>query len=108
MCKKTEEWYNQIDLWKKSYTKLVNMRAFQGQSATAVKAYLEEVHEVIIQSIYVAISRLQSEYLLYKRNYYNIEDNIYAKMSQEAMESIKTNIYDKKYRGKHDIKYREV
>lgn len=48
MCKKTEEWYNQIDLWKKSYTKLVNMRAFQGQSAIAVKAYLEEVHEVII------------------------------------------------------------
>ena len=92
LCTKTQEWYNQLDSWKASYTGVINMTSFNGQSSTAVKSYLGEVHEFLLQSIYVAISRFQSEFLLYKNGYYNIEDNIYANMSRDTIKSIQDRI----------------
>lgn len=70
ICTKTQGWYNQLDSWKSSYTSIINMNTFNGESAIAVKSYLGEVHEFFIQSIYVAISRFQAEFLLYKNQYY--------------------------------------
>jgi hypothetical protein len=66
---RTNSWYEQLDSWKGKYTDLIKMASFTGQSATAVKSYLGEVHEFLLQSIYVAISRFQSDYLLYKQQY---------------------------------------
>lgn len=92
ICTKTQGWYQQLDSWKTSYTSLINMTSFNGQSATAVKSYLGEVHEFLLQSIYVAISRFQADYLLYKNKYYTIEDNIYATMSRETIKSIEDKL----------------
>ena len=92
ICTKTQEWYKELDSWKTSYTSLINMTSFNGQSATAVKSYLGEVHEFLLQSIYVAISRFQADFLLYKNGYYNIEDNIYANMSRDTIKSIQDRI----------------
>ena len=89
---KTQEWYSQLDSWKTSYTSLINMTSFNGQSATAVKSYLGEVHEFLLQSIYVAISRFQADFLLYKNKYYTIEDNIYANMSRNTIKSIEDKL----------------
>ncbi len=89
---KTDGWYTQLGAWKTSYTALIDMDSFTGQSATAAKSYLSEVHEFLLQSIYVAISRFQSDYLLYKDQYYNIESNIYATMSSETIKAIGTRI----------------
>ncbi|NLP47085.1 MAG: hypothetical protein GX347_08620, partial [Epulopiscium sp.] len=86
------DWHQQLNSWKRSYTSLINMRSFSGQSATAVKTYLGEVHEFLLQSIFVAIGRFQADYLLYKSGYYSIEDNIYATMSKVTIESIKTRL----------------
>ena len=89
---KTDGWYTQLGAWKTSYTALIDMDSFTGQSATAAKSYLSEVHEFLLQSIYVAISRFQSDYLLYKDQYYNIESNIYATMSSETIKAIGTRL----------------
>ncbi|WP_207644568.1 T7SS effector LXG polymorphic toxin, partial [Clostridium nigeriense] len=70
----------------------INMTSFNGQSATAVKSYLGEVHEFLLQSIYVAISRFQADFLLYKNQYYAIENNIYATMSRETIKSIEDKL----------------
>ncbi|MBE6052876.1 MAG: hypothetical protein E7212_03025 [Clostridium sartagoforme] len=92
ICTKTQEWYKELDSWKTSYTSLINMTSFNGQSATAVKSYLGEVHEFLLQSIYVAISRFQADFLLYKNGYYNIEDNIYANISRDTIKSIENKL----------------
>ena len=68
------------------------MTSFNGQSATAVKSYLGEVHEFLLQSIYVAISRFQADFLLYKNQYYAIENNIYATMPRETIKSIEDKL----------------
>lgn len=86
------EWYRQLNSWKRSYTSLLNMRSFKGDSATAVKSYLGEVHEFLLQSIYAAISRFQTDYLLYKYGYYGIEGNSYAKMSRETIKAIEARL----------------
>lgn len=92
VCTRIQEWYEQLDEWKARYTNFVNMSDFTGQSATAVKSYMGEVHELLLQSIYVAISRFQSDYLLYKNQYYDIESNIYAVMPKETIKSIEKRL----------------
>ena len=92
VCTKTQDWYKQLDSWKTSYTSVINMTSFNGQSATAVKSYLGEVHEFLLQSIYVAISRFQADFLLYKNQYYAIENNIYATMPRETIKSIEDKL----------------
>lgn len=62
-----QEWNKQLQDWNTSCESLINMNSFNGQSATKVKAYLNEVHGFLLQSIGAAFSRLMAEFLTYKK-----------------------------------------
>lgn len=94
MCNRIGEWHTQLESWSKSFNNLINMKSFDGQAAEKVKAYLGEVHVFLLEAIYTSIERLQSDYLLYKKGYYNIEGNIYANISSETIKSIQTKLSD--------------
>ena len=81
-------WYTELNTWYTACEKLMNLEQFQGESATAVKAYLQEVHGVLICSIQQTLAEYQSKYLLYKTGYYNLEGNLYASLPQETMINI--------------------
>ena len=94
MCVRASDWNSQLNTWKATYQILTNMDSFSGNSADAVKAYFGEVHEVLIGAICTAITRYQSDFLLYKKNYYNIEGNIYASISQDTIKSVESRLSD--------------
>ena len=87
-----QEWNKQLQDWNTSCESLINMNSFNGQSATKVKAYLNEVHGFLLQSIGAAFSRLMAEFLTYKKGYYDIEANIYANISSDTIKSIETRL----------------
>ncbi len=87
-------WYNELSAWSGEYTRLVDMESFQGTSAEAVKAYLGEVHGLLICFIQQTLQVYQSRYLLYKNGYYNIDEDIYARLPQEALRNVKQKLRD--------------
>ena len=48
ICNRISGWYNELSGWSEEYTRLVDMESFQGTSAESAKAYLQEVHGLMI------------------------------------------------------------
>lgn len=94
ICNRISGWYNELSDWSEEYTRLVDMESFQGTSAESAKAYLQEVHGLMICFVQQTLQVYQSRYLLYKNGYYNIDGNIYANLPQEALQDVKKKLRD--------------
>ena len=89
MNSRISEWSKQLDAWEKAYTKLVEMSDFKGKTAEAIKDYFTQVHGTILWSIRNAMSRLQSDFLIYKKDYYDIEEKNDAVLTREKIINLK-------------------
>lgn len=94
ICNRISGWYNELADWSEEYTRLVDMESFQGTSAESAKAYLQEVHGLMICFVQQTLQVFQSRYLLYKNGYYDIDGNIYANIPQEALQDVKKKLRD--------------
>ncbi len=94
ICNRISEWYNELSGWSEEYTRLVDMENFQGTSAESAKAYLQEVHGLMLCFIQQTLQVFQSRYLLYKTGYYTIDGNIYANLPQEALQDVEKKLSD--------------
>ena len=94
ICNRISGWYNELADWSEEYTRLVDMESFQGTSAESAKAYLQEVHGLMICFVQQTLQVYQSRYLLYKKGYYDIDGNIYANIPQEALQDVKKKLRD--------------
>ena len=94
ICTKIEQWHTDLSNWAASYNKIVEMDSFQGTAANSAKTYMQEVHGVLLYSIQQAMTSFQSEFLLYKTGYYDIEGNIYSTISQETVTSVTQRLYN--------------
>lgn len=94
ICNRICGWYNELSDWSEEYTRLVDMESFQGTSAESAKAYLQEVHGLMICFVQQTLQVYQSRYLLYKNGYYDIDGNIYANLPQEALQDVKKKLRD--------------
>ena len=94
ICNRISGWYNELSGWSEEYTRLVDMESFQGTSAESAKAYLQEVHGLMICFVQQTLQVYQSRYLLYKNGYYDIDGNIYANLPQEALQDVKKKLRD--------------
>ena len=73
----------------KNLNKFVEMECFQGNAATSVKTYIQEVHGILLVAIRQTLMEYQSRVLLYKGGYYGLEPNVYACIPQESMSRLK-------------------
>ena len=94
ICNRISGWYNELADWSEEYTRLVDMESFQGTSAESAKAYLQEVHGLMICFVQQTLQVYQSRYLLYKNGYYDIDGNIYANIPQEALQDVRKKLRD--------------
>lgn len=94
ICNRISGWYNELAGWSEEYTRLVDMESFSGTSAESAKAYLQEVHGLMIYFVQQTLQVYQSRYLLYKHGYYGIDGNIYANLPQEALYNVKKKLSD--------------
>ncbi|MBQ8327754.1 MAG: hypothetical protein IJX86_11870 [Lachnospiraceae bacterium] len=94
VCAKCSTWNTSINALANCYTQIIDMKEYQGESADSVKNYFQEVHGVLLYAIQQAIASYQSELLLYKTGYYNIDSSIYASLPQEILQNVKTRFMD--------------
>ncbi|MBC2258107.1 T7SS effector LXG polymorphic toxin [Listeria booriae] len=81
----------QLQEISQSFTNIVGIPTLKGQAADSMKAYVEEVHGFIIQSISQLVQEIQSKFLLYKDGYYNtIDADNHAKLDENILESTLT------------------
>ncbi len=92
VSKTVDDWFREIEGLSRSYETIIRMKSYQGKSAEAVKAYLSEVHGVLLYAIQQALTAYQTELLLYKTGYYNIENNYYASMPEEILEHVQSKL----------------
>lgn len=92
VCSRINGWYNELSGWSEEYTRLVDMESFQGKSAESAKAYLQEVHGLILCFMQQTLQFYQVRYLLYKNGYYDIDRNIYANLPQEALQNVRKKL----------------
>ena len=94
ICNRISGWYNELSGWSDEYAGLVDMGSFQGTSAESAKAYLQEVHGLLICFVQQTLQVYQSRYLLYKKGYYDIDGSIYANIPQEALQDVQKKLRD--------------
>lgn len=82
-------WFSQLDVLEKKLAVLSDMESFQGTTAQAVKAYLNEVHSILLISVRQTLYEFQQRLSLYTNGYYEIEPNIYANISSETIRALK-------------------
>lgn len=71
---------------KDSINKLLDCQNFSGQSADNIKNYFNEIHALLLSAISTCISSFSQKLLLYCDNYYSIEPNRNAIISQDTLE----------------------
>ena len=99
---KFSDWNKNLGEWYTKYEKLVAMDEFQGKSADTVKAYLREVHGILLGVIQQTLQVYQTKYLLYKNGYYNLDNNIYSCIPEEALREVADRM-TKEISGAEDI-----
>ena len=92
MGNRINEWYNELGGWSDEYTKLVDMQSFQGTGAESAKAYLQEVHGLLLCFIQMTMQYYQARYVQYRGGYYDIDADEYTVVPQEALHNVQKKL----------------
>lgn len=57
ICNRISGWYNELEDWSGEYERLVSMESFSGASAESAKAYLQEVHGLLVSFLQTTLQR---------------------------------------------------
>lgn len=92
ICSRISKWYNELGDWSEGYNRIVSMDSFKGKSAESAKAYLEEVHGILLCSMQQTLQAFQARYLLYRRGYNNIDADLYANLPGNAIGNVERKL----------------
>ena len=92
MGNRISEWYNELSGWSDEYTKLIEMPSFQGTGAESAKAYLQEVHGLLLCFIQMTMQYYQARYVQYRGGYYDIDADEYTVVPQEALHNVQKKL----------------
>ena len=73
-----------------SIEKFINNPDFTGESASAIKCYLEEVHITLLSSLQVTAQNMLDNIALYKAGYYNIDGTTNFILPEEFMQEFRS------------------
>lgn len=79
-----------IDSLRTSIEKFINNPDFTGESASAIKCYLEEVHITLLSSLQVTAQNMLDNIALYKAGYYNIDGTTNFILPEEFMQEFRS------------------
>ena len=82
-------WFTQLNTLEKDMAALSGMESFQGTTAQSVKAYLNEVHNILLISVRQTLYEFQQRLSLYSNGYYEFEPNIYANICSQTLRKLK-------------------
>lgn len=80
-----EEMINKISTVQDSVRAFVESTGFEGETADAVKGYMEDVHITLLASLKVTAQNLLDNIVCYKAGYYEIDNNTNFVLSEESM-----------------------
>ena len=84
------QWISQLEEIEGKLNVLGGMESFQGTTAESVKAYLNEVHNVLLISVRQTILDFQYRAGFFFEGYYDFEPNIYANISSETLRELRS------------------
>lgn len=85
-------WFAQLNTLEKDMAVLSGMESFQGTTAQSVKAYLNEVHNILLISVRQTLYEFQQRLSLYSNGYYEFEPNIYANICSQTLRELKKRL----------------
>lgn len=77
-----------IDTLFQNFQSFVGDGSLQGEAMHNMKTYLQEVHGTLLQSIIMLLAEYDTQLLLYKDGYFNIDSNLHAKLPETSFETI--------------------
>lgn len=92
ICNRISGWYNELEDWSGEYERLVSMESFSGASAESAKAYLQEVHGLLVSFLQTTLQYYQARLLLYKIGYYDIDASLYSSIPQEILKEVQEKL----------------
>ncbi len=81
-------WEEQLSEIEGSLNRLLNMETFQGESADAIRAYIQEVHITLISAIRQCLREYSIRLLMYQSEYYKIDSDKGACLPEKEISDI--------------------
>lgn len=78
-------WEEQLSEIEGGLNRLLNMKSFQGETADAVRLYLQEVHKTLLFGIRQCLQEYKVRLLLYQKEYYKIDADKDACLSEKEI-----------------------
>ena len=87
-----KHWKDTFNNVQNSMNDFVNMESFEGETAESIKAYLEEVHKLLIYSIINVIEEYQASITSYRRGYDDIDSSENTEIEEEELENLEKEL----------------
>ncbi|HEK9984698.1 TPA: hypothetical protein TT553_001572 [Streptococcus equi subsp. zooepidemicus] len=71
---------------------LIGDSRLQGQTASAIKSYLSEVHGTLLQTLQSLMNDYSASLLLYKDGYYQIDSNSHAQLPGQVFKTLQSEL----------------
>ena len=81
-------WEEQLSEIEGCLNRLLNMETFQGESADAIQAYIQEVHITLVSAIRQCLREYSTRLLMYQSEYYNIDSDKGACLPEKEISDI--------------------
>ena len=85
-------WEEQLSEIEGCLKRLLNMETFQGESADAIRAYIQEVHITLVSAIRQCLREYSTRLLMYQSEYYKIDSDKDACLSEKEISDIRKHL----------------
>ena len=89
---KLETLIEDIGYCENSINDFITGTAFQGEAATSIKNYMNEVHITLLSSFKVTAQNIQDNLILYKAGYYEIDSSTNFVLPEEEIKAFRTKL----------------
>jgi len=89
---KLEGLIEKLEACENSIRFFIESESFQGESANAIKSYLNDVHITMLSSFKVTAQNLLDNIVLYKAGYYEIDSSTNFVLPEEAIKEFRQKL----------------
>ena len=89
---KLETLIEDIGYCENSINDFITGTAFQGEAATSIKNYMNEVHITLLSSFKVTAQNILDNLILYKAGYYDIDSSTNFVLPEEEIKAFRTKL----------------
>ncbi|HEL0430411.1 TPA: hypothetical protein TUY07_000705 [Streptococcus equi subsp. zooepidemicus] len=90
--KTIESWGDSMSSLQTAMSALIGDSRLQGQTASAIKSYLSEVHGTLLQTLQSLMNDYSASLLLYKDGYYQIDSNSHAQLPGQVFKTLQSEL----------------